>query len=961
MKTARERELFAKHLLPWIVAGAMLLLYLVTMSHWLSFGNAGLVSQLAGRTWPQNNLMPVTLLLTFPLRFLAGAALPFMLNLLTVVAATLVVYLLARSVALLPHDHTQAQRERERSEFSLLSIPANWVPPALAAVVAGLQLTFWENAVVGTGEMIDLLIFAYVVRCLLEYRVDDRTLWLHRAALVFGAGMANNWLMVALLPVFLAALLWIKGTAFFNLGFLSRLMVLGLIGLSLLLVTPLAQSLGSCAPMTFAESLRMFVAGQKALLLAIPIKPLWVLALTSLLPLAVMGVRWPSSFGDTSPLGVAVASLMFHLVHGVFLIACLWVAFDPPFSPRVFQRQFGMNFSWLPLYHLGAICVGYFTGYFLLLFGTAGRSSRREGDLGRRLNKVIIAAMWVLLVLVPASLLYKNWGTVSALGGPTLKNLGAALVENLPAENAVVFSEDPRLLAVAEAAQGEKGSAGKTVFASSAGLTFPAYHHFLRTKYPSRWQDDSAPTDRKKLIAPAAIIQFLTRLAGKREVFFLHPISGSASELLYMEPHGLIYKMQPYPTNALLAPPLSEPVAAANQTFWKKTDASTLAALTSQLSEEKSKSRSPGDRALKLIRSQREPKSDVLMAGGYYSRALNHWGAAQQKRGELADAAWCFDRAIQLNPSNVAATVNAECNARLRAGGYQAFDLSTEVTDRINAYRNFLQLLALNGPIDEPRFCLQLGTIHLESQFIRQAATAFDRAKDLMPDQLQGYLWLAQLYNHAQMPEQALALARTARALPAARTNGVSELVSIEATANFALKKEATATEILETALAANPADDAVASVAIQIYLAYQQLPRALAIVERQLKQTPNDPGALNNKAFINIQMKNYETALPVLDQLLVLQPTNSIALMNRAIANLQSDHLDAAKRDYEMLSGTFPTAFQLYYGLGEIATRRKDRAAAIINYEMYLKYAPESDEAKAVRQRLAELKSAAP
>src|SRR5258707_7464465 len=111
MKTASEREHFVKPLLPWIAAGTMLLVYLLTMSHWVSFSNAGLVSQFAGRTWPQNNLMPVTLLLTFPLRWLSGATLRFMLNLLTVVTATFAGYLLARSVALLTHQHTHALRE----------------------------------------------------------------------------------------------------------------------------------------------------------------------------------------------------------------------------------------------------------------------------------------------------------------------------------------------------------------------------------------------------------------------------------------------------------------------------------------------------------------------------------------------------------------------------------------------------------------------------------------------------------------------------------------------------------------------------------------------------------------------------------------------------------------------------------------------------------------------------------
>ena len=70
--------------------------------------------------------------------------------------------LLARSVALLPHDRTQPQRQLEHDEFSLLSIRAAWVPPLLAVFACGLQLTFWENATVASSEIFDLLVFAYV-------------------------------------------------------------------------------------------------------------------------------------------------------------------------------------------------------------------------------------------------------------------------------------------------------------------------------------------------------------------------------------------------------------------------------------------------------------------------------------------------------------------------------------------------------------------------------------------------------------------------------------------------------------------------------------------------------------------------------------------------------------------------------------------------------------------------------
>ena len=86
---------------------------------------------------------PLFFTLTYPFRFLPTGIQPIALNLFAVACATLTVVLLARSVSLLPHDRTHDQRIRERSEFSLLTIPLAWVPVALACGALAFQLTFW--------------------------------------------------------------------------------------------------------------------------------------------------------------------------------------------------------------------------------------------------------------------------------------------------------------------------------------------------------------------------------------------------------------------------------------------------------------------------------------------------------------------------------------------------------------------------------------------------------------------------------------------------------------------------------------------------------------------------------------------------------------------------------------------------------------------------------------------------
>src|SRR5204863_9441101 len=198
---------------------------------------------------------PVRFLLFLPFRWLPVAWQPVGLNLFAAVCAALTLGLLARSVALLPQDRTREQRQRERSEHSLLSIPAAWAPPLFATLVCGLQLSFWEHATAATGEMLDLLFFAYVVRCLLEFRIDRRESWLTRSALVYGIAATNNYAMIGFFPAYLMALIWIKGTSFFQFGFVARMFGWGAAGLTLYLLPPVLNAFSDQSGLGFLHAL----------------------------------------------------------------------------------------------------------------------------------------------------------------------------------------------------------------------------------------------------------------------------------------------------------------------------------------------------------------------------------------------------------------------------------------------------------------------------------------------------------------------------------------------------------------------------------------------------------------------------------------------------------------------------------------------------------------------------------
>ncbi len=159
-KQTDPRKQFVPRFLPWLLVVAAFVFYWFTLNRWVSQLNLWPVAKVSGWTWQVEITNPILFLVTYPFRWLPTPQIPLALNVFSAACAALTLGLLARSVALLPHDRTEAQRKREHSDFSFLTTGSAWLPPVLAVVVCGLQLTFWEQATNWTGEMFDLLPFA---------------------------------------------------------------------------------------------------------------------------------------------------------------------------------------------------------------------------------------------------------------------------------------------------------------------------------------------------------------------------------------------------------------------------------------------------------------------------------------------------------------------------------------------------------------------------------------------------------------------------------------------------------------------------------------------------------------------------------------------------------------------------------------------------------------------------------
>jgi tetratricopeptide (TPR) repeat protein len=984
-----EKKL-VRTILPWLVAVVALVVYVFTLNPWVSFGSLPQVVKMSGWTWLPELSGPLYWLVTYPIRWLPAQAIPLALNVFTMVCAALTLALLSRSVALLPYDRLRDQRHREHSAFSLLTIPAAWVPPVLAVLVCGLQFSFWQNATVASADMFDLLIFAYAIRCLLEYRVSDRESWLLRASLAFGLGMTNNWAMIGFFPAFLVALVWIKGLSFFDLRFLGRMLICALVGLSLYFVLPLVAWLGSAEAVPFWSALKFNLASQKHALQGIinfcryyRIEGL-LLALPTLVPLIFIGIRWPSFSGDISNVGILVARIIFDIVHGLFLGVLVWIALNPPFTP--YSKGYG---AFLPYYYLGALSIGYCSGYFLLLFGRSpGRRRAEPIDLSVA-KSPIVGLIWLLLLVVPCALLYRNLPQIRVANGPMLKQFASLMAQPLPKTGAVLLSDDSRRLVLLEAYAAQTGRDKQDLFLDTGALALPEYHRFLKKKYSQLWESDP-PKSIVRRADPLLLVQIISHLAQTNDVYYLHPSFGYYFEYFYQEPHGLVYKLFPYTTNMLFAPRPSQEVAAENEAFWANAGAAALQPLQAALAPPPlGKHRSLIERLMDRIHLIKEPSREASVLGAFYSRSLDYWGAEMQKMGGLTNAQAHFEAALEMKPDNLVAQINLECNKNLRAGQHKT---SVQVPKSIeeefgNKYRKLEDILSENGPFDEPNFCYEQGRVFVSSSLYRQAAAQFDRVIALAPENLVARIWLSQLYVLGAKPKQALELLSEVASKPefaeAARTNR-TELLFVETSAHLSQQDLRGAEAAVQTSLQRYPNDEGLLAIATQVFMKYGSYfdnllssgvdtnvslamkqgcySNALNTIEQELVLSPANTNALVNKGFACLQLGAFERAISPLTKVLALDSTNYPAMLNRAIAYLRSDKLDAAQSDYEVLQKAFPTAFQIRFGLAEIAWRKKDTNAAILNYELYRANAPtNTTEAQLVNERLRELQPGSP
>jgi tetratricopeptide (TPR) repeat protein len=910
---------FASSVLPWCLAAGMFALYLATLEPRATFDSVRTVANLSGLNWRPELLGPVLTLATYPLHWLPAPSVAWALNGFTALCAALALALLARSVALLPHQQTEGQRQRlPPGGAGLLTIPNAWLPPTLAVLVCGLQLSFWQHATATTGEMFDLLLFAYSVRCLLEYRLAPRDTWLLRFALVYGLAMANNWAMLAFAPAFLLALGRLKGLAWFNRAFfefalercgsakvsawrrilmfidtyvnlrlLTRFALCGLAGLSLLLAMALMASWSRNSHLNFWSALHSILATYKGQLTDFPRAAVLIIFATSLVPVLFIGMRWGAFAVVLFPSVNVFAAAILHLLHGLFLALCLWLTLDPFFSPR----GLAFEFPCLPVYYLTGLSVGYYSGYFLLIFGTDPLEvPTRLNAFARIANRGLVGLVCLLPLAVPALLLYKNLPEIRTARQPAI-DYAAQLERCLPSPGAVILSDEPFRLMVVQSLLVRHRQLSDYLLIDTALLEQePSYLHFLQTKHP-RFAPALSSTN---LLSPSngpLLTPLARQLAGSHEIYYLHPPFGYIAEAFYSQPHGLFYQLKPL--TGVRPPPLSDHLLSENRAFWQALEPEQFPTLLQRLQPPPRSAAWGLARLLNVLRfpqlpgglqssdadtltrtplrgnAQGERDRGAVSLGSYYSLALNCWGVELQKAGIFSEATHYFELARRFNPDNVAVRINLQFNQDYLEHKPVVILSATEARDRLGQFRSWGPVLLVNGPLDEPNSCAQLGSLFAEAGCYRQSVQQFERAKVLAPNFTNAVVGLAR------------------------------SLVTLGE--SFAGWAEAQHALFLE----------------------------------------PQNTEALLLKGTALSLLDAHTDTIELITQVINVQTTNYTARLIRAFAYMKTGQIDAAQKDYEVAALENPAAFSAYYGLAEIAYRKNDPQTAIRNCRLYLEKAP--------------------
>ena len=647
--------------LPWIIGAAALLIYGLTLNHGVSLRGLPLTAEMAGWTWQPRSDQPLLKLAYVPLQFVPAAWLPVSLNLLSALTAALILAVLTRSVQLLPLNRLRIQRMFVRNSLGLFSRHDAWVPAVIAAVTAGMELGFWQEATSASGEMLDLLLLAAGIWCFLDYRQNDNLNWLDRAALIWGVGMAENWTMQPTLPLFLGVIFWLRRETDYRALLWGRPVVYCLGSFLCILLLSLADNLllhlHGASGQTFEESLR----GLSQSLFPSHIRfwdqhPLFtvLVLLFFLLAALPMCLHLKREGSYHLSMQARVQLLIFQYLYGFCLLAGLWLALEPNGGPEAMLVQ---RYSALPplltLVYLNALGVGYFTAHFLLVFGADWDSIRRHEPrfspppfLPAWLRRTLPPALQALPVLMLTALAVRNFPALAATNQTPLLQFGQLAAQALPPGGGIVLSDDAQRLWVLQTALAQRPDRDRWAVVNTAWLVWPEYRTALDHKWPLGWRQNIPDA----LLTQREVSALLYRLAETNRIFYLHSSFGHFIEGLDAQPHGLTFELTRPPKSADAITASTSVTMDDNIRFWDQASTAALKSLEAYSATISARPVPVRTRQLLQLAPAVSRQSQLLAV--WYSVALDDWGVWLQKNSQPATARQNFQKALALYPPN---------------------------------------------------------------------------------------------------------------------------------------------------------------------------------------------------------------------------------------------------------------------------------------------------------------------
>lgn len=920
---------------PVQVALGALLFYGLTLSHGVTLNSLALTAKIAGWDWRPLSGHPLLWLLTLPMRLLPAAWVAMALNLFSAVCGALTLGILTRSLELLPW-------------FRPLATLAGWsarLPLLLAVAVCGLELNFWQNATAGTGEILDLLLLAAAVWCLLEYRINRDLRWLKAAAVVWGAGMAEDWVMVFALPFFVGGLVWLRKFNFFNLRFILSMAGLGLAGFALYALLPMANGLSPNSPWNLHSAWANSLKETKDILLLVYVG-FWkshrlvtlAILLFYLIPLLAILARF--GYDDTknkSPLD-RMLIWVFRGVRVGLLLFCVWLAFNPNFGPRqIAVQQIHVGLPMLTFDYLNALCVGFLAGNFLLI--PRREESLRRQNPGRRLARFLKLATAPLLITLLAVMVLglgmRNLPAIVLVNRQPLVQFGEFALHNLPPGGGIAVSDNPEMLEVFQAAQARSGDKQNWLPLDTLSLPLPEYRTQLQRRHPGNWLTS---TNQQEL-PPEDMLKLVYGLTRTNQVLYLHPSFGYFFEFLYQQPNGSVFKLERLPARSVNPPPLTAAILRQNEKIWDD-QTPQIESLRRAGSPEKSSLVTSVEEIFHL-----EPVTvgQIGQLKEWYSMLLNDWGVELQRNGRLPAAQRRFSQALELNPNNWVAEVNRQCNTNLQAGTKMTLGNAAGFMQQGGSLKKLELFMGRLGPLDDPSLCLLLGGFYQDNGLFRLAMQQFNRVHELVPDALIPQLSLARLEVLSGLPDQAMELISLLRSeekkMPANAGMDV-QLALLETSAWLAQTNFTRAGNVLQAVVQQHPDDDQIVNEIAKTYASFGDFTNAEELVTRLLARNPDNISALMTRSGILLQTGRAPLAIPVLNHVLTLT-NRPDTILDRAVAYIQTSNYPAATADCLELDTSLPKCYLAEYRLAQISVLQHDTNQAIHYLQICLTNAP--------------------